>query len=373
MRVFNRMSWRLSAGIFALVLLLAAAIPAVADTGTYRILDYTVSLEPQSSGQVSLTCEQEWKVLSGNIPWITVALPNAHFSVVDFSGAVSKVYADNSGSWQGVRVDLDKTYLPGETFKINFTVLQGNLLERLTSDKKWRIDFTPGWYDRAAIDRLQITLISPVDLAAYSSVSPSPASSADKTITWERANISPGDKFTIRVECLDGGFLAATAETMEPAGGGANPWTAFIGIGVVFFIIFLITLAVRKYRRDQAEALQTHVAEIEKSMADDPAKKEKIEKGFREYVIDEGIEPDKQGKYYDRGYGGYITPAIWMAAIMSHPSPGPTSTTHTSCACACVSCACACACACAGGGAAGCSRKSLHECDKCPSFIPPTK
>jgi hypothetical protein len=322
MRVFNRMPWRLSAGIFALVLLLAAVIPALADTGTYRILDYTVSLEPQSSGWVSISCEQEWKVLSGNIPWITVGLPNAHFSVEDFNGAASKVYADNSSSWQGVRVDLDRTYLPGETFKIKFTVLQGNLLERLSDEDKWRIDYTPGWYDHATIDRLQVKLLSPVDLASYSSLSPSPASTADKTITWERANITPGVKYTIRVECFDGGFLTATAETVEPSGGGTNPWMMVAGVGSVFFIIFLIIIAVRKYRQDQEEALQTRITELEKTMAEDSAKKEKIEKGFREYVIDEGIEPDKEGKYYDRGYGGYITPAIWMAALAC-PAPVP--------------------------------------------------
>ena len=133
MRVFAGMLRWLSAGIFALVLLLAAAVPVNADTGTYQILDYVVSLEPQSSGKVRITYEQEWKVLSGNIPWITVGLPNSNFSVEEFSGAASRVYANNSGGWYGVRVDLDKDYLPGETFRVKFVVLQGNLLERLTS------------------------------------------------------------------------------------------------------------------------------------------------------------------------------------------------------------------------------------------------
>ncbi len=101
-------------------------------------------------------------------------------------------------------------------------------------------------------------------------------------------------------------------------------------------------------------------------MEEDRQKKAKIEEGFEEYLEKENIQPDEQGRYYDRGYGGYITPAIWAAVILnrgqnSGPSAHPGNTGH----CACVSCACACACACAGGGAAGCSRKTLHECPEC--------
>ena len=123
MRVFNGMLRWLSAGIFAIVFLLAA-IPTNADTGTYRIADYIVSLEPQSSGKVRITYEQKWEVLSGNIPWITVGLPNSNFSVEEFSGAASKVYANNSGGWYGVRVDLDKDYLPGETVCFHSKAMQ---------------------------------------------------------------------------------------------------------------------------------------------------------------------------------------------------------------------------------------------------------
>jgi hypothetical protein len=104
-------------------------------------------------------------------------------------------------------------------------------------------------------------------------------------------------------------------------------------------------------------------------MAADRAKRDKIEKGFGEYVEEKNIQPDAEGRYYDRGYGNYITPAIWAAVISSQYSNRQTNpsigSVPPSCACACVSCACACACACAGGGAAGCSRKTLHECREC--------
>jgi hypothetical protein len=117
------------------------------------------------------------------------------------------------------------------------------------------------------------------------------------------------------------------------------------------------------------------VAEIEEEMLRNNSKKRKIEKGFKEYVNKEGIEPDETGRYYDPSYGDYVTPTIWAAVIapqIIHSSthnvpPPPPGGGHGGggCACACVACACACACACAGGGAAGCSRKSLHDCEAC--------
>ena len=355
----------LPAGIFALVFLIMA-LPAIAaaDTGTYQISNYVVTLEPQGSGQVRMTYQQEWKVLSGHIPWITVALANSDYTVDSYSGAAARVSAANSGGFTGVRVDLDKDYQPGESFKVQFVVLQSNLLERLTSEKKWRIDFTPGWYDNAVTDHLQINLVSPVNTEAYSLLNPPPVTSGN-TFTWEKSNLPRGGRFNVKVECLDGSFLSATA----PISGGQGPSTwviVAIVAGILFLIYLLIVLAVRRNRQAQDAAIKARIAATEKELAEDREKEKAAEKGFKEYVDDKGIKPDQQGRYYDRSYGGYITPIIWMAILsnQSRQAQNPASSTH-SCACACVSCACACACACAGGGAAGCSRKTLHDCRTC--------
>jgi hypothetical protein len=346
-----------------------ARYPALAqqDTGTYRILDYAVTLEPQSSGAVRITYEQEWRVLSGNIPWITVGLPNSQYSVEEYGGDASRVFPDNSGGFTGVRADLNRRYLSGETFKVRFVVLQRNLLERLTQEKKWRISYTPGWYDRAVIDHLKISLLSPVSLETYSLVNPAQTSSAGNVMTWERANLQPGGRFTVRAESLDGSFLSTTAGVPSAR---IDPMPIIIGTLVTVLIVILIVLVVRKVRRDRQEDLKARIVATEQQMVADRAKKEEIEKGFREYIVKEDIEPDEQGRYYDRGYGDYITPAIWAAVILHQQQQREEAarearTTGHSCACACVSCACACACACAGGGAAGCTKKTLHECREC--------
>ena len=364
MRISAAVLRRLSAGILALAILPLAAAPVVAaDTGTYGISDYTVTLTPQSDGQVRMTIAQTWRVLSGDIPWVTVGLPDSHFSIEGYGGNASKLSAANSGGFSGVRVDLDKDYKPGETFKISFTVLQNNLLERLPSEGVWRINYTPGWYDRAAIDHLQVNLTSPVDYQSYSSVSPMPASVNNNVITWERSNVQPGGRFNIIVESTDGSFLTEPAPSSGPGTG------LYIGIGVVVILALLIFWAIRRARQAARDREQQRIEVIEREMAEDAEKKKQIEEGFEKYVEKEKLKPDDQGRYYDRRYGDYVTPAIWAAIIASHYNK-PSITTGTgsrpSCvSCACVSCACACACACAGGGAAGCSRKTLHECTVC--------
>jgi hypothetical protein len=360
----------LSAGIYALVILLAGAIvPVSADTGTYGISSYIVTLEPQSSGEVKITIEQQWKVLSGSIPWVTVGLPNSSFSVEDYSGNATKVSASNEGGFSGVRVDLDKDYQPGQTFNIKFSVLQGKLLERLTSEKKWRIDFTPGWYDRAAIDYLKINLVSPVTYETYTLVKPVPSSiNGDNNLfSWESPGLPAGSRYNIAVESTDGNFLSAAAG--QESSGGIFNIKFFVIIAIILAVGFLVFWGFRKQRQAQDAAVRQRVITIEEEMASDQKKKKEVEEGFDKYVKDENIQPDAQGRYYDRGYGDYITPAIWAGIIVNQyhqrqNTPGGKSS-HPSCACACVSCACACACACAGGGAAGCSRKSLHECRTC--------
>src|SRR5512136_1719743 len=248
MRVFKSMLRWLPAGIFALVLLIAMALPAAAaaDTGTYQISNYVVTLEPQSSGQVRMTYQQEWKVLSGHIPWITVGLANSNYTVDSYGEAAARVSAANSGGFIGVRVDLDKDYQPGESFKVRFVVLQSNLLERLTSENKWRIDFTPGWYDNAVTDHLQINLVSPVNTEAYSLLNPQPVTNGN-TFTWEKSNVPRGGRFNIKVECLDGSFLSATAPIS--GGKGTNTWVIVAIIaGILILISLLIVLALRRNR-----------------------------------------------------------------------------------------------------------------------------
>jgi hypothetical protein len=362
----------LSAGTIALALFLNLLCPVFADTGTYSIPNYMVTLEPQSDGRVKITYDQTWEVLGGNIPWITVGTANSKFSIVEFSGAAHKVTPENSGGFSGVRIDLDKTYLAGQRFTLKFSILQSNLLERLTGENSWRINFTPGWYDRAAIGQMQIILTSPVDVQSYFSISPPPFASSGNTLTWQSSNLTPGTRFNVTFRSSDGSFLtaAADANTLKPKSIFSPAF--FIIIGIILVVALLIVFAIRKNKQKRDEELKNRIANYEKEMAEDKNKKVEIEEGFKEYIEKKNLRPDAQGRYYDSGYGNYITPAIWAAVILDNQNRVNNSTNvppHTP-SCACVSCACACACACAGGGAAGCAKKSLHECPECKPVKP---
>jgi large-conductance mechanosensitive channel len=202
-----------------------------------------------------------------------------------------------------------------------------------------------------------------------------PVSVNNNLISWERTNLAPGDRVNVIVESTDGSFLTATSanqsQSNQSQGNGIQSWTFLIIVLIIIAIGFLVFWAIRKSQQAREAELKSRIAEYENQMKEDKQKKEEIEEGFAEYVENKKIEPDAQGRYYDRSYGDYITPAIWAAVILTQQNnqsndsgSGGGSTHHSSCACACVSCACACACACAGGGAAGCARKTLHECRK---------
>jgi hypothetical protein len=195
-----------------------------------------VRLEPQIDGTVRITVTQDWVVNSGNIPWITVGLPNSHFAIEGKGDAAQKVASDNSGGFTGVRIDLDKTYLPGQTFRVQFTVLQSNILERLPDQNQWRIAYTPGWYDNAVIDHLQIDMVSPVDVGSYTSLVPRPGFTANNTFTWEQTNLTPGAHFTVLVESSDGSFLTKPNKVVGSSGLSTGIIMLLVVVGVVVML-----------------------------------------------------------------------------------------------------------------------------------------
>lgn len=362
----------LIAAIFFITLTLLPVPTYAADTGTYEILNYTVELTPLSDGSVNITYYQEWLCTGGDIPWVTVGTANGNFDIINYGDNVESAGKDSSGGWHGVYLTLDKDYASGETFTISFSIVQRNLLERLTDEGMWRIDFTPGWYDNCVTDNLTITLNSPVPVSSYS-FAPQPAQVIGNIVTW-RTSLDRGDRFNVRMESYDGGFL----QPSEPAGPGFN-W-AWVLIPV-FMVGLLLVMVARSRRRERPSTSEEYIFD-EKGNLDDRLKeaKEKWDKDkkgsefsdkeqarFDEFVAKKKLEPDINGNYYYNG--NFINPWIlfWALNSLSYRKPdmnvlttggagsrGSSCVTHS---CACVACACACACACAGGGAAGCAKK----------------
>lgn len=290
----------------------AAGVLVGKDTGTYEIPEYRVLLQPREDGVVCITYYQMWKVTGGHIPWVTVGAYNPDFSIAEdmTGGNISRIRPNNSRSWYGVRIDLDKDYLPGDLFEVEYTIYQKGLFS--SDGDYYSMRFTPGWYDRGRIGKLTVEVEFFADLKGIKA-GPQPDQVETRRLKWERTRLSAGTKFPVSVsfpKSLFTGKIDTRPEksTQSSPSGGSN-------IGLVLLLCMGIPVIV------------IIVAVLRHST--------------------------KGGRY---GGGGRIgqggTRYFGGGCVVS-------------CACACV--ACACACACAGGGAAGCDRKLTQSCPLCAS------
>lgn len=321
---------RVSVCFIAAVLLGTAAALAGADTGTYRILDYRVTLAPRSDGKVAIDYYQKWRVTGGHIPWVTIGVPNEDIEGLR-CGLNAKAVSDASeGGWSGIRLDLDRDYQPGQRFEISASLVQNRLF--YADQENYRLDFTPGWYDRARTDHLEIRLKSLVKPEIVKG-RPEPTSRTVEELIWTKDGLGEGERYTVSIAFPKNASAQAIPQGNLKAEGGkgitsvpSESLVALFVIGVValIVIIWLVRAAMRGGRRSGG------------------------------------------GRYTggDIFYGG-------GGRRGSEPSPrrsgggGGFGGRGVSCACACACVSCACACACAGGGAAGCSRKTRHACYRC--------
>ncbi|MCX5636917.1 MAG: hypothetical protein NTX52_04385 [Planctomycetota bacterium] len=302
---------------------------AYADTGTYKILDYTVKLTPKSDGTVEIGYYQKWSVTSGHIPWITVGTANGNFQIIGGKnkGAVTLIRSDNYNNWYGVRIDLNKDYKAGETFEIAFTIIQNQLF--YADEENYRLDFTPGWYDRAQTEHLRVEVFAFAKLDTIKA-SPEPTRTEGQSIIWEKYNLNQGGKFRITVSFLRVLFPKAIPQQVlsRKSHGKLALLPVLIIVSSAIVIIMRIVFGIRRSLRYGRGGTISHG-------------------GLRTGV--------------SRGAGG--TGEI-LSGIFSGGGGGFGGRSF-SCACACAGCACACACA--GGGAAGCQRKISHRCPLCKS------
>ncbi len=295
---------------------------ARADTGTYRILDYQVRLTPHSNGTVDIEYYQKWLVTGGEIPWITVGTPNESFQILEYGGAVKRISSAGQGSWSGVRIDLDRDYQPDRIFEISFRIKQSDLFY---SDKEnYRLEFTPGWYDRAITDTLRIAVKLFAKLETVKAYPP-PSATSEEELTWIRLGLGRGERFSISISFPKQLFPAGIVKS-KPERESWEGRSLFIFILIIVLVVGGLIAAT--------------------------------------YLLPPG-EGYSGGRIFYGGFGSGLPSAGKSSAGggRSTGKGGGFGGASISCACACVGCACACACA--GGGGAGCSRKIKHVCPLC--------
>jgi len=224
--------------LFMMLFLIVISGIASADTGTYIIKEQFVDLDIHSDSNVRIKYEIEMEVTGGNIPWVTVGLPNKNFDIKSSGGAVNKISSDNSYGWTGVRIDLDKTYYDNDVFQFNFEVIQKRFIYKYEENNA-SIQFIPCWWDNAVIESLRVTMTIPETIhdgdVFYSDKSPVPTSFVGRTIIWEENNLAKGAKRTYEIVMPADAFT--NLQSSSSGGGDMFPLFLLLFVVIIFIII----------------------------------------------------------------------------------------------------------------------------------------
>ena len=329
----------------SLIICCTFTLTVSADTGTFKVKNYAVEITPQPDGSWKADYRQEWEVLSGTAPWVTVGLPNADYEVVSWTGAATRVKPDNEGAWSGVFVQLDGDYRKGESFDFGFTVTQRKVAYP-KDDSHVEFSFTPGWYDNIAVERMVITLRNPWSEGDLTFYSPDPYEKTEDKVVWV-SRLGPGQRFKVNFAFSPEVF---TRLELSPKGQPRDDYSRLTGdeasvLGIIIIIaivIMFITVfsAILKRRRRYYQGRRGIYYGTPRPFG-------------APVIVVPGSKPGKQpGKTSGTSGSGDSKKSGSGGGGFGGRSGG----CHcVSCACACVSCACACACA--GGRGAGCAQK----------------
>lgn len=184
--------------IIVIILLLGMLMPTVlADTGTYEVdKEYVDLVITQNNTNVKIKYQITMSVTSGNIPWVTVGLPNSKYTIKDYGGAAKNCKRDNYGSWTGVKITLDKTYYSGDSFSFWFEVTQKGFIYYYEKENKSSIQFTPCWWDNAITEDLKVVFQLPPQIREVVTTAQG-AKFGESTVTWQWLDVPKGTKHKV--------------------------------------------------------------------------------------------------------------------------------------------------------------------------------
>ena len=196
--------------IILLGMLLLPAV-AVADTGTYEISKQYVTLDVKLDGNVLIEYNITMKVTGGNIPWVTVGLPNSKYTIKDYGGVATTCKRDDYGSWTGVKMTLAETYYAGDSFDFSFSALQKGFIYEY-GDNQSSIQFTPCWWDNAVTKDLKVKFTLPNEIKNITTTSEG-AIFGQSYVQWHWSNVPTGQKHTVGFIMDDAPFTSLTPST----------------------------------------------------------------------------------------------------------------------------------------------------------------
>lgn len=182
-------------GFLILGLLVFSVYTVSADTGTYVLQKQNAELVIKNNTDVIINYDVDFTVTGGNIPWVTMGLPNRNFDIISSGGAVKTIRPSNDGSWTGVRIDLDKTYLPGQTFNYKFSVVQKKFV--VPYNGRASVQFTPVYWDNAVIKNMQIRFVIPPGIKEVKTSDSAAIFGNDSSVTWQFTEVPKGVRKTV--------------------------------------------------------------------------------------------------------------------------------------------------------------------------------
>ena len=362
-----------------------------------RIRDYEITAVVNPDATVNMTFHIDWEVLDsdseGPLSWVLIGIPNKHVeSLQALSDNIDDIrYDSDNGS--NVRIAFDREYEEGEVVSFEYSLVQDYLYEmNRLADGETVYDYTPGWFDGAAVDQLVIRWNS--DKAE--SWSPS-CEMEGSDLVW-KTSLGKGDRYSIQITypndafAFDDSKMASSAED--------DDWTpsdtifALIGLcvflGPILLPILGVIAAAAHYGATACfgDAKKTKITRTKIVYypncpgcgAARPEGKDNCEYCGRSFIKSEEKieekdipkeESEVRGKKTDGLYRYASSPDTYVRVHVvnvpvftgSSHSYSSRSSGSSQSSCAHSSCACACACACAGGGRAGCTTKDFYRTD----------
>ena len=253
--------------IILMIISMTLLFPIVsADTGTYTIENQKVDLIIRTDGNVNISYSITMSVQSGNIPWVTVGLPNSNFKIIGCSGSAKNIKSQNSGDWSGVYLELDKTYYSGDSFTFNFLVMQKGFIYKYKTNQS-SIQFTPCWWDNAIIKKQQVTFTLPSQIQKVITTSEG-ATFGNSTVTWQWTNIPKGSKTSVGLIMNASSFSSLSeepsSETLFNIGDTNLLWFFFLML--VLGIVLVLFVSFRSYGGEEYEEPTLHASSTKETI-----------------------------------------------------------------------------------------------------------
>lgn len=405
--LFNKLSKAVMAFMaFAFVLISSCVVKTEAKI-LDEILDYKVMADVQENATVDITYDITWKVLDstseGPLEWVQIGIPNSHCNeITAISDNISRISTKNSGGTYAV-IYFDRKYYADEVVEFKYKINQDYMYQVFPEEGVVEYNFTPGWFDSAAVDNLEIFW------NADKTIKIEPASLNDAGYYHWQVSLQPKEKFSIEIQYPTDAYGFDLSQHNKSDSDDGYDFSEHSVIENTFFIILVIIVMIIMVAICALPVIIPIVfvfLAYKAATGFKVAKDKKITRTIIEYypscpncggsraegkeecsycgtnmikskqeIKEEEIKEDDKklldyktnGEYrYSDNPNRYVRVNVVSVPHITYVKPARSAFTssgghshHSSCAHS--SCACACACACAGGGRAGCSTKDFYN------------